>query len=597
MSYQALYRSWRPQTFSDLVGQPHVKQTLTNAILRNQIAHAYLFSGPRGTGKTSAAKVLARAVNCTNRSTAEPCNECVACRSILEGSSVDVEEIDAASNRGVDEIRQLRDKVQYAPASMQRKVYIIDEVHMLTTEAFNALLKTLEEPPQHTLFVLATTEPHKIPATIISRCQRFDFRRISQEDMVTRLRRVCLDEGFQFEEEALWSISTAADGGLRDALGLLEQTAAFSEEGVTAQSAAHVMGGVQASALLALIQSLVERDLSTVLNLLAQWLSTGKDSQRVVSELLQVLRDLFIVKVSGSNQVKQAQFNKLYEDVAGLCSLEWLLESVKGLGETYMNLRFVDQPRLALEASLLRLVPTAAPPLALSPNVGVRTPASTTAASTSASSSGRTSVMATPPGLVENATAGTAAMATAAEPITGQPTTPQSNAVVDDISVTPVEGRVEPAKADRGQKVQRAASAKRKLEVLQDLHRHSRPDILELVLSKWEDVLQELRKERIQTQAWLMNGTAVLATDDVAVVAFSSRIHREAVMKPDERRVIEAVMARTLGIPLQMMALLNSDWEAFTNGSNEKSHPAQTNLADKVVGVFGADVVEIQDGE
>lgn len=561
MSYQALYRSWRPQTFADLVGQPHVKKTLTNAILRNQVAHAYLFSGPRGTGKTSAAKVLARAVNCTNRSGAEPCNQCASCQSILTGSSVDVEEIDAASNRGVDEIRQLRDKVQYAPASMERKVYIIDEVHMLTPEAFNALLKTLEEPPSHTLFVLATTEPHKIPATIISRCQRFDFRRIAQEDMVERLRQVCVEEGFSFEEEALWSISSAADGGLRDALGLLEQTAAFAEGSVTAEGAAHVMGGVQPSSLLSLIRALVQKDLAQVLHLLSDWHASGKDSLRVVSELLQVLRDLFIVKVSGTEQLRQAHFNQLYEETANLCSSDWLLEAVKALGETYMNLRFVDQPRLALEASLFRLVP-----------VRIAAPAEARAE-------------------VEAETRRGAGNEVPSE----RPNENRHEPSPDSVQPSAGTGA---GQASRSPKSLRANSTKRKLEVLQDLHSRARPDILELVQAKWEDVLQEIRTQRIQTQAWLMNGTAVLATGDVVVVAFSSRIHREAVMKPDERQLIETVLARTTGLPLQIMALLQSDWESFNNGSNEEAaKTTEPDLAARAVELFGRDVVEIQDGE
>nr|WP_313789364.1 DNA polymerase III subunit gamma/tau [Paenibacillus larvae] len=212
MAHIALYRTWRSQLFRDVVGQKHITQTLQNSLREQRFTHAYLFSGPRGTGKTSTAKIFAKAVNCMHGPAEEPCNECSACIRITQGAVMDVIEIDAASNRGVEEIRDIRDKVKYAPTEVRYKVYIIDEVHMLTTEAFNALLKTLEEPPEHVIFILATTEPHKLPATIISRCQRFDFRRISLEEQVQRLRFVCKQEGIHVEDEALHYIGRLSDG-------------------------------------------------------------------------------------------------------------------------------------------------------------------------------------------------------------------------------------------------------------------------------------------------------------------------------------------------------------------------------------------------
>lgn len=556
MSYQALYRSWRPQTFVDLVGQPHVRQTLLNAVTLEQVAHAYLFTGPRGTGKTSAAKILARAVNCTDRDGADPCNRCAACMSILSGSDVDVEEIDAASNRGVDEIRQLRDKVQYAPASLRRKVYIVDEVHMLTPEAFNALLKTLEEPPGHTLFILATTEPHKIPPTIISRCQRFDFRRIASEVIFERLLTVCKQEGWTYEDAALWTIAEASDGGLRDALGMLEQTAAYGRGEITDDHAAHVSGGVQSRVVLELVQALIDRDARRVMTDLMQWYSLGKDAARIIQDILHLLRDLLLVQLEATDN-KPAAVREAFQATVARTSREWLLQSIQKLGEMYAQIRYVDQPRLLLEASLLGLMPVEA----------VRMPQTVPQVAPQVAQTAVPEVLGAKP------------------PRSGSAAAPAADRDGAARETASARAAMSPAR-----------SSQRKREVLQTLSAEATPELLAQITQQWDDVLQEVRTQRIQTYGWLAHGQAVLATPDVIVLAFASRIHRDAVMKPDDRAVVEASLKHVYDRPLQILALVQSDWDEFIGPAAETVAP-EGDLAARAIQIFGEPLVEIRDGE
>ena len=293
MSYKALYRSYRPQTFDEVAGQEHIVTTLKNAIKENRIAHAYLFAGPRGTGKTTIAKIFAKAINCTGEN--PPCNECSNCKEITLGDHPDVIEIDAASNNGVNEVRDLIDKVKYAPINAKYKVYIIDEVHMMTPEAFNALLKTLEEPPAHIVFILATTEPHKILPTIISRCQRFDFQRVDENDIITRLKYVLEEEKVDYEEEALAIISKLADGGMRDALSILEQCLAYDRH-LTVENINKVYGLLSNDEKIRLIKLLLTKDMKGVLKTLDHMLSTSIDLKKLTQDLIDVLKDVIIFK-------------------------------------------------------------------------------------------------------------------------------------------------------------------------------------------------------------------------------------------------------------------------------------------------------------
>jgi len=297
MSYTVIARRWRPRRFEDVVGQAHVVTTLKNSIRRGRIAHAYLFSGPRGVGKTSISRILAKAVNCAEGVKEEPCNTCHTCMAIDSGGFVDVIEIDAASNRGIDEIRELRETVRYLPMEARYKVYIIDEAHMLTEPAFNALLKTLEEPPGHNIFILATTESQKIPYTILSRCQKFDFRRISEANLIDQLKRICIDEQVSYDEKVLNYLVREADGSLRDAESILDQVISYSGKEVTERDAIDVIGVVQRETAYGIVKAVVEKDARAGLGLIADTLEEGHDAYQMYKGLVSYLRDLVMIKV------------------------------------------------------------------------------------------------------------------------------------------------------------------------------------------------------------------------------------------------------------------------------------------------------------
>jgi DNA polymerase-3 subunit gamma/tau len=357
LAYQALYRVWRPQAFIDVVGQEHVTKTLQNALLQQKISHAYLFSGPRGTGKTSAAKILAKAVNCERAPVSEPCNECATCRGITDGSIPDVIEIDAASNNGVEEIRDIRDKVKYAPSATKYKVYIIDEVHMLSIGAFNALLKTLEEPPKHVIFILATTEPHKIPLTIISRCQRFDFKRITAQAIVNRMKLIIDETGVDCDERALKMIARAAEGGMRDALSLLDQAISFSQDRVTLDDALTVTGSVSQSFLNQLAGAIVEKDVASGLEALEGLLYQGKDPGRFVEDFILYFRDMLLHKAAPNleESMERILLDDDFKNMAERVPAEQIYQLIDILNKAQQEMRWTNHPRIFLEVAIVKL--------------------------------------------------------------------------------------------------------------------------------------------------------------------------------------------------------------------------------------------------
>lgn len=357
MAYVALYRKWRPGSFKELVGQEHISRTLSHAITSGRIGHAYLFSGPRGTGKTSTAKIFAKALNCERGPTPDPCGKCPQCCKINDGSSMDVFEIDAASNRGIDEIRDLRETVKFAPVDGRYKVYIIDEVHMLTTEAFNALLKTLEEPPSHVVFILATTEAHKVPATIQSRCQRYDFRRITVEEIQKRLAYVVQETGLEAEEEALRMIAIQADGGMRDALSILDQCLAISEGKVTAKRVRQILGLVGHDWIYRLTESVAGKDSQQVLGIVAELLRDGKDLRQILAEFSLHLRSLMIYQAAGTveNMDLYAEPDEVLKEQGMFFPPEQIMRMIRRLHEAMNEMKWSPQPRITVEIALLSL--------------------------------------------------------------------------------------------------------------------------------------------------------------------------------------------------------------------------------------------------
>lgn len=357
MAYQALYRTWRPQRFEDVVGQEMITKTLRNAVMTNQTSHAYLFTGPRGTGKTSTAKIFAKAINCHHQENGEPCNECEICKAITNGSLNDVLEIDAASNNGVEEIRDIRDKVKYAPTQADYKVYIIDEVHMLSTGAFNALLKTLEEPPANVVFILATTEPHKIPATIISRTQRFDFKRITSSTILKRMEYILKQKDIQYEDPALKVIAKAAEGGMRDALSILDQVISFGENNVTLDNALLVTGSVTKMDLLNYLQAVVNQKTPEALEMIHKLVQDGKDASRIVEDLVEYCRDLLLYQQSPAmlEETELGMLDENFKKFAQEVKPETVYQMINILNEQQENMRYTSHPTVYLEVLTVKL--------------------------------------------------------------------------------------------------------------------------------------------------------------------------------------------------------------------------------------------------